>query len=129
MTATLTAGHITPHFSVEEVACRCCGTYNAEHALELCSRLEKVRAVYGPMPVSSGCRCREHNLHEGGAWNSFHITTEAADIYVNRDSDRFKIVRLFIQEGFRGIGVGRGLVHADIRTGGVPVMWTYPTRG
>lgn len=129
MTGTMVSGNITPHFSRAEMACQCCGTYHAANMLKLCMWLESIRQDYGPMLVNSGHRCPERNIREGGAWNSQHLLSLAADILVNRDSDRYKLVKLGLEHGARGIGNGRSIVHFDLRTTAIGVMWTYPVRG
>jgi len=129
MTGTIVGGNITPHFSRAEMACQCCGTYHAANMQKLCGWLESLRRDYGPLLVNSGHRCPLRNIQEGGAWNSQHLESLAADILVNRDSDRFKLVRLGIFHGACGVGIGRSIVHFDLRSTAINVMWTYPARG
>ena len=129
MTGTIVGGNITPHFSRSEMACQCCGRLHEGNMLKLCEWLEKLREVYGPMLVNSGHRCPERNVRVGGAWNSQHLESLAADILVNRDSDRYKLVELGLHWGARGVGIGKSIVHFDLRSPAIKVMWVYPVRG
>lgn len=64
---------LTSHFTVEEVACRCCGLVKV--APGFMTHLEILRVAFGfPMTLSSACRCPAHNEAEGGRYGSFHLT-------------------------------------------------------
>jgi len=116
---------ITPHFRVAEFWCPCCHWMNRPNIFKLCARLEAVRESYGPMQIVSGCRCLVHNLEVGGAQFSRHLDGKAADIKVLTDGDRYKLVYALLANGFRRIGVGKNVVHADIDDSSFPLMWTY----
>lgn len=121
---------ISPHFHRREIACPCCDSLPfMANARTLCLHLERVRAHYGAMVLSSAHRCANWNRLCGGVPRSLHLNALAADILVARDSDRYRLVALLRTHGFRGIGVAPWFVHADLRTGGLPVMWVYPARG
>jgi len=131
MIATLyKPGFISDHFTVAEIACRCCGSYNRAAAHVLCQELEKVRLVSGPIVIISGHRCLASNTRIGGAKQSLHMQTMAVDIQVMADSQRFRLVQQFVQCGWLGIGVGNRMVHADLRhmvfLNPPAVMWAYP---
>ena len=129
MIGTIVSSNITPHFSKAEMACQDCGLYYPDNMLKLCEWLELLRQDYGPMLVISGHRCPARNVRLGGASSSQHLVSLAADILVNRDSDRFKLVKLGLVRGAHGVGIGRSIVHFDLRTTAINVMWTYPVRG
>lgn len=116
---------ITPHFRVAEMWCPCCHHMEMQNIRELCARLEKVRGNFGPMQIVSGYRCLVHNLEVNGAQFSRHLDGKAADIKVLTDGDRYKLVRALLANGFRRIGIGKSIVHADIDDTSFPVMWTY----
>jgi hypothetical protein len=116
---------ISPHFRVKELWCPCCHFLNIDNTRRLCARLECARSQYGPMEIASGYRCIIHNLEVGGANFSRHLDGKAADIRVLTDGDRFRLVRALLDNGFRRIGIGKDIVHADIDDSAVPLMWTY----
>jgi len=116
---------ITPHFRVAEFWCPCCHWMNRTNIFALCARLEAVRATYGPMQIVSGYRCLVHNLEAGGATLSRHLEGKAADIRVLTDGDRYRLVKALLDSGFRRIGIGKHIVHADTDESSIPLMWTY----
>jgi hypothetical protein len=94
-------------------------------ALRLALRLEEVRPGFGPMTIVSGFRCAKHNLERGGKPNSQHLIGLAADILAASDSTRYRLVLGLLHQGFKRIGIGKAIVHADIGTITGPVIWTY----
>lgn len=80
---TLAPMSFAPHFAPWELACKCGCTTPAEVVarLEVLSwHLEKIREQVGPLLVTSGYRCPEHNAQIGGAPNSEHPHGNAADL-------------------------------------------------
>lgn len=69
-------------FNRSEFACKCgCGFDTVD--CELLKILTNVRLHFNkPTIITSGCRCKSHNLKIGGATNSFHIKAKASDIQV-----------------------------------------------
>jgi zinc D-Ala-D-Ala carboxypeptidase len=116
---------LSPHFRVGEFKCPCCGIAPLAPLRRLCEQLELARSRFGPMEIASGYRCQMHNLEVEGARFSRHMQGLAADIKCYSDGDRFRLMSALLTAGFRRIGVGRLIVHADIDTSAVPVMWTY----
>jgi uncharacterized protein YcbK (DUF882 family) len=116
---------ITPHFRVAEMWCPCCHHLDMPNIRKLCARLELVRPAFGPMQIASGYRCLIHNLEVNGAQFSRHLDGKAADIRVLTDGDRYKLVGALLANGFRRIGIGKNIVHADIDDSSFPLMWTY----
>ena len=116
---------LTPHFKLSEFRCRHCGEVNELAARRLASRLELARQFAGPMTIISGFRCQHANAVAGGKRDSQHLVGLAADILVINDGHRFQLVKALIDAGFKRIGIGSSIVHADI--GDVPgfVIWTY----
>ena len=116
---------LTQHFHLSEFRCRHCGEVNELAARRLASRLELAREFAGPMTILSSFRCTVHNAACGGKPNSQHLLGLAADILVISDGHRFQLVKALIDSGFKRIGIGKSIVHADI--GDVPgfVIWTY----
>lgn len=68
-------------FQRSEFACKCGCGYDTVDA-ELLKRLTIIRQRFGPVTISSGCRCVTHNEREGGSPKSQHLLGRAADIKV-----------------------------------------------
>ncbi len=73
---------VSSHFDRNEFACKCrCGQDTVD--VELVTVLEKIRAHFNaPVSISSGNRCETYNQSVGGAKNSQHLKSRAADIQV-----------------------------------------------
>lgn len=70
---------VSPHFSLREFQCRCCGAVMLSALL--LEKLEALRTALGrPVVLTSGYRCRAHNSRVGGAPSSLHMRGMAADI-------------------------------------------------
>jgi uncharacterized protein YcbK (DUF882 family) len=117
--------HLTPNFTLDEFRCPCCRDVRHDSALALAKRLQMVRDVYGPMRIVSGFRCPRQNEYVGGRLFSQHLTGLAADIRVEDDADRYRLLKLLIDFHFPRLGIGKGFIHADIGTITGPVIWTY----
>lgn len=128
----LSDDYITEHFKASEFACRAngelppegwdaqdigrLGAAPTEISLELCQRLEKLRAKLGrPISITSGYRTPDYNRKVGGASRSQHLYGRAADITVagvlpaevaNQAEDLFK-------DG--GLGRYSTFTHVDVR--------------
>lgn len=116
------------HFTHAELNCRCgCKppTGVAINLARLASALEAIRVlVGGPIHVTSGYRCPEHNRRVGGADMSQHTQGLAADIVVKGMTPR-KVASLAARVpvlAAGGIGTYRGWVHVDVRPNG-PARW------
>lgn len=114
---------LAEHFWRREFACRCgCGLDTVDAGLlRVCRAL---RARYGPVVVTSGCRCAEHNRAEGGADGSMHLLGRAADVRLQIDShdlrDAAEVAR---NAGATGIGLYYpDRLHVDTRSA-PPAYW------
>ena len=78
--------------------------------------------------ILSGYRCQSHNSAPsvGGKEGSMHLSGLAADISTEgwNGYQKYKMIARAMALGFTGIGVGKNLIHLDIRPG-LPVLWTY----
>ena len=107
---------LSEHFSSDEFACRHCGQFHVDQ--RLISALEQLRAKVGPIHITSGYRCPDHNKAIGGAPKSEHVLGRAADIVATR----FNLLRLLAEvelvEAFRTSGIGlypdEGFIHVDV---------------
>ena len=75
-------GDLSKDFSRWEFACNCgCGFDTVD--IETLEVVQEIRDHFNArVSVSSGCRCRYWNAHEGGAPDSLHVHARAADISV-----------------------------------------------
>jgi len=88
--------------------------------------LQRLRDQYGePIFINSGRRCLEYNRVVGGATSSFHLLGRAADLRIDSNSDRYRLVQLAIANNFKGIGVGENFLHVDNRDTITPIMWYH----
>ena len=103
------------YFTRGEFACQCgCGfdTVDAE-TLQV---LEQVREEFGPVRVTSACRCPEHNAAVGGSPTSQHVRGRACDIIVagvNPDEVADFVEEILVFTG--GIGRYATFTHIDTR--------------
>ena len=99
-------------------------------ATELCQFLEKARAKFGPIKITSGNRPPAVNASVGGASNSEHLFKPgcgAVDIYPINASC-LELEKWCDKEWPYSVGYGasyRGFVHLGIRAGRPKVRWDY----
>ncbi len=75
------AEKLSPHFTVRECKCPCCGLLNVSPTL--LKLAEKIRTqLKAPMHVHSVCRCVRHNREVGGRPKSRHLLGHAMDFHV-----------------------------------------------
>ena len=116
----------SPYFRRGEFACKCgCGFDTVDNrTLQV---LERIREHFGPVYITSGCRCTEYNARVGGAPDSQHTYARAADIQA-RDASPDEVYQ-FAMENFSNISIGRydTFTHIDTRTKG-PARWDSRSR-
>ena len=108
---------ITRNFTKDELACKCCGKCKMDPVL--LTRLQALRDLVGPIIITSGYRCYEHNKEVGGSEKSQHLVGKAVDIKI-KDFDsttRHKLIKTAFDIGFAGIGIGKTKFHVDVRDG------------
>tara|TARA_R100001082_G_scaffold31283_1_gene15896 strand:- start:1160 stop:1561 length:402 start_codon:yes stop_codon:yes gene_type:complete len=125
----------TPNFTPDEFACQC-GCGRADMDATFMKKLQMVRDEFGPMQISSGYRCAEHNAKVSSTGETGpHTTGKAADIRCSGHSAH-RLLMLAAKNLFPGIGVSqRGLnasrfIHLDQlepgdSNGARPWVWTY----
>ena len=120
---------ITPNFSVNEMACKCgCGRHEMDG--EFMRMLQTLRdEMQGPLRVSSGFRCEDHNeMVSTTGRTGPHTQARATDILISgeRAMVLFEKAR---QIGFSGIGSSHNdhqpdrFVHFDNQTR--KTLWSY----
>ena len=123
---------LSAYFKTTEFDCQGKGCCSETHIdTELVNVLIKVRQRFGPVIITSGYRCKQHNAEVGGASASKHTLGYAADIKVKNSNGEYVDplkVAWFIDSLYNntyGIEVGSydsstgGYVHIDTR----PVKW------
>ena len=123
----LTDEQLTPNFRLSEFRCPCCNDVIHDAATKLAQQLQPVRDGYGPIRIRSGYRCAKQNQRVKGARFSQHLLGLAADIDCRLNGDRFALVKLLLEHGFKRIGIAANHIHADIGTPTGPMIWTYYT--
>lgn len=119
------------YFSNHELMCKCgCGKNLMKR--ETVSRLDALRARYGPIRLNSAFRCEEYNLKMG--YTMTHASGQAADISCAY-GDAYEILKHALFVGFTGIGIsqkgdsGSRFIHVDDlpRSSVVlrPTIWSY----
>lgn len=115
------AGYLTKHFKRSEFRCKCgkyCDGYPVEPSEELLQLLEKIREHFdAPVTISSGVRCKQHNINVGGASKSQHMYGTAADIKVKGKTPReVAAYAETLLPNTGGIGLYSTWTHVDVRS-------------
>ena len=127
---------VTPNFTYGELtnggeeARRFTSQDQCEVAIEICEFLEKARAKFGPIKITSGHRPPAINAAVGGASASEHLYSPgcgAVDAYpINGNGAAFET---WCDNNWPySIGYGmsyRGFVHIGIRAGKARIRWDY----
>ncbi len=107
---------LSEHFDRSEFACKCgCGFATVD--VELLMLLEAIRKRFNkPVVVTSGCRCKNHNIACGGAYKSKHLEGIACDILVKDTpaEDVYKFVDGHAPDKC-GLKLYKDRCHVDVR--------------
>lgn len=111
-------GDLSKNFSRSEFRCNHCGVYR-QPTDQLVACLQRLRDAVGrPLNMLNTYRCPVYNRRVGGASNSAHLLSNAADI-----PGGYATIKQARAAGFGRIGVRRGrVIHVDCwpgRTGEV----------
>ena len=120
--------HLTPHFTVGELACSHCGRSDVTH--ELLRVLEATRVAYArPIIVVSGYRCPEHEKRVSGAEVETPHQGWAVDVRAPVGRDLYDLIRAALASGFLGFGMGMPAgvkhLHFDVYAKLGPRAWMY----
>jgi uncharacterized protein YcbK (DUF882 family) len=106
-------------FNRNEFACHCgCGMSGVD--CELLSILIDLRHMFGRLKVTSGNRCKSHNTKVGGAPESYHIKSMAADctmLDVEGTPSRVYSYLCLKYPNKYGFILYKSWVHVDVRAG------------
>jgi len=96
-------------------------------ALALVSKLDQMRHILNrPLVITSGYRSHRTNELVGGSPNSSHLYGLAVDIKVSNSQERYELIKLAFEFGFRRIGIADTFVHLDIDPEKPQdLIWTY----
>lgn len=110
--------NLTKHFTKAEMACQHCGVCLMRDTFM--RKLQALRDAFGgPITVTSGYRCPDHNRAVGGAKDSQHVKGNAADIWAE-DVERLEMQALMF---FPNVVKGPGFIHVD--DGPKRKPWSY----
>ena len=104
---------ITPNFSVHEMACKCgCGRNEMDG--EFMRMLQTLRdEMQGPLRVSSGFRCEDHNEMVSTTGRTVpHTLAKATDILISGERTMVSLEKAH-QTGFSGIRLSQKGNHAN----------------
>lgn len=114
-------------FTLRELSCRC-GRPKCDAVPvipPLLTALVSLRKEWGkPLLITSAARCKIHNAAVGGKETSWHLVGRAVDMWLSDPSEVRAVATLAEQHGFRGFGLGKRLLHIDIRPG-LRAEWFY----
>ena len=129
-TQNITKNFTYGEFTLNQEARRFTNQGQCDIATELCEFLERARAKFGPIKITSGNRPPAVNASVGGASNSEHLFKPgcgAVDIYPINASC-LELEKWCDKEWPYSVGYGasyRGFVHLGIRAGRPKVRWDY----
>lgn len=90
--------------------------------------MELERRMGFSLQINSGYRDPVHNIDVGGVAGSEHTydPAEGADVFCQRSTTRYKMLRELFELGVRRIGVGDRFIHIGVaRDRPMDVAWTY----
>lgn len=119
------------YFIAEEFQCKCKRPKCAGKTLELNSKLanwvEGARAAIGvPIIVTSGLRCKDHNVDIGGADLSQHMLGNALDLTCKKMDELYAFAKK--STIITGLGDGRAkgnFIHVDVKPIKIRRFWSY----
>ena len=77
--------------------------------------LQSARSLLGPLSITSGYRCPEHNqaVSKKTGLNGPHTTGKAVDISVRDSQHRKQLISYFAQI-VTGLGIAKSFIHIDL---------------
>ena len=116
------------NFSPDEVKCSHCGELKIDE--ELMDLVQEARETLGPLRITSGYRCSEHNNNISSTGPTGpHTTGKALDIATSNSQQRKELIDYFATK-VSGLGIAKSFIHIDLLTdddgfSARPNCWTY----
>ena len=116
------------NFSPDEVKCSHCGELKIDE--ELMDLIQEARETLGPLRITSGYRCSEHNNNISSTGPTGpHTTGKALDIATSNSQQRKELIDYFATK-VSGLGIAKSFIHIDLLTDedgfdARPNCWTY----
>lgn len=109
---------LTENFSSSEMDCKCTNASCKTTLIDLkhMEILQAMRNVFGPLKITSGFRCKEHNKAVGGSKNSQHLLGVATDIKVTTKLPQ-EAFAMLADNLFNAVGRYSTFTHVDSREG------------
>ena len=102
------------NFTPDEVKCSHCGELKINS--DIMDLLQQARNDLGPLSITSGYRCSEHNNNiSSTGLNGPHTTGKALDISVKDSKHRKELITYFAPK-VPGLGIAKSFIHIDILT-------------
>ena len=102
------------NFTPDEVKCSHCGELKINS--DIMDLLQQARNDLGPLSITSGYRCSEHNNNISSTGpNGPHTTGKALDISVKNSKHRKELITYFAPK-VPGLGIAKSFIHIDILT-------------
>ena len=100
------------NFKPKELSCSHCGELKIHE--DIMDLLQEARGFLGPLSITSGYRCSEHNssISSTGA-NGPHTTGKAIDIAVRDSQHRKQLIDYFAPQ-VQGLGIAKSFIHIDL---------------
>ena len=116
------------NFSPDEVKCQHCGELKIDE--ELMDLIQAARETLGPLRITSGFRCSEHNNNISSTGPTGpHTTGKAIDIATKSSQQRKELIDYFASK-VSGLGIAKSFIHIDLLTSedgfdARPNSWIY----
>ena len=116
------------NFSPDEVKCQHCGELKIDE--ELMDLIQDARETLGPLRITSGYRCSEHNNNISSTGPTGpHTTGKALDIATSNSQQRKELIDYFATK-VSGLGIAKSFIHIDLLTSedgfdARPNSWIY----
>ena len=109
--------NLSPHFVAREFKCKCGACQITLVSGKLLFFLEALRKLWnGPIVVTSGYRCQEHNRSiPNSAIHSWHMSGHAVDLALPLDEDEKQRFIAFCKVTFPWSYEGSTFIHCDTR--------------
>jgi len=110
--------NLSPNFKVREFTCPCCGAEGVKDSLVFgLQDTHDLLPENSVMIITSGYRCKKHNLEVGGVEGGSHPNGTGVDIKCDSSRARFLLLKALIMAGFTRIGIYKKHIHADLDPG------------